>query len=96
MPCRRLAPVSTIQDRALAEMRRVLDTDGHLMIMDGDRDRPLGHFIFDICVARVENHVHHCSAQRFRSLITQAGFDDIQQHVLGICPPVLVNIARAN
>ncbi|MBN1845712.1 MAG: class I SAM-dependent methyltransferase [Sedimentisphaerales bacterium] len=81
------------QDRAAGEMRRVLRPGGRLILIDGCRDDPLGHFIFDICVARAENHVHHCSARRFERLLTQAGFDTVDQRVFGICPPAIMNIA---
>ena len=83
------------QERAVAEMHRVLAKDGHVIIIDGSRDDPIGSFIFDICVTRVENHVHHCSAQEFRTLLGDAGFADIQQRVFGICPPVAISIGCA-
>jgi ubiquinone/menaquinone biosynthesis C-methylase UbiE len=83
------------QDRALCEMRRVLDHQGRVMVIDGYRDDPMGYFIFDICVARVENHVHHCSARRFRDLLIRADFVSINQHVFGVCPPAIMNMAQA-
>ncbi len=51
------------QDRAVAEMRRVLRPGGRLMIIDGYRDAPWGWFIYDVCVAGVEGDVHHASAR---------------------------------
>ena len=51
------------QDRAVAEMRRVLRPGGRLMIIDGYRDGPWGWFIYDVCVAGVEGDVHHASAK---------------------------------
>jgi len=81
------------QIQALREMFRVLDRDGRLILIDGHRDDPIGFVIFDVCVARVENHVHHCSGQRFRDLITDAGFSRIHQHVFGITPPAIMNVA---
>ena len=84
------------QDRALGQMHRVLDSNGRLILIDGHRDDPLGHFIFDVCVTRAENHVHHCSAQRFRDLMVEVGFSSIDQHVFGVCPPAIINTAEAN
>lgn len=84
------------QDRAVREMHRVLEKDGHVIIIDGSRDDPVGSFIFDVCVTRVESHVHHCSHQRFRHLLTDAGFCDIKQHIFGICPPAVMNTGRAH
>jgi ubiquinone/menaquinone biosynthesis C-methylase UbiE len=67
------------QDRAIAEMRRVLRPGGRLMVIDGYRDSLWGWFIFDVCVAGVEGDVHHASARRFRELMTQAGLQAIAQ-----------------
>lgn len=67
------------QDRAIAEMRRVLRPGGRLMVIDGYRDSLWGWFIFDVCVASVEGDVHHASARRFRELMTQAGLQAIAQ-----------------
>jgi len=67
------------QDRAIAEMRRVLRPGGRLMVIDGYRDAPWGWFIFDVCVAGVEGDVHHASAKRFRELMMQAGLQAIAQ-----------------
>ena len=83
------------QRRAVGEMHRVLVSGGRLMIIDGCRDDPFGYFIFEICVSRAEEHVHHCTADRFRRLLKQAGFVDIRQTVFGVCPPALLNAAVA-
>ena len=82
------------QLRALREMHRVLTPQGRLMLLDGCRDDPLGFVIFDFAVARAESHVHHCSAGRFRRLITQAGFGKLNQQVFNVCPPVIMNLAH--
>lgn len=84
------------QDRAIYEMHRVLDKNGRVIIIDGTRDDLVGSFIFDLCVTRIENHVHHCSHQRFRHLLTQAGFTDIKQNVFGICPRAVMNVATVS
>jgi len=67
------------QDRAVAEMRRVLNAGGRLMMIDGYRDSLWGWFIFDVCVAGVEGDVRHASAKRFRELMTEAGLRAIAQ-----------------
>ena len=69
------------QDRAVAEMHRVLRPGGRLMLIDGYRDAPWGWFIYDVCVAFREGDVHHASSQRFRDLMTRAGLHAIAQKV---------------
>lgn len=69
------------QDRAVAEMSRVLRPGGRLLIIDGYRDAPWGWFIYDVCVAFREGDVHHASARRFRELMTRVGFQAIAQKV---------------
>lgn len=69
------------QDRAVAEMHRVLRPGGRLLIIDGYRDAPWGWFIYDVCVAFREGDVHHASSQRFRDLMTRAGLQAIAQKV---------------
>jgi ubiquinone/menaquinone biosynthesis C-methylase UbiE len=78
------------QDRAVAEMKRVLKPGGRLMIIDGYRDGPWGWFIYDVCVATVEGEVHHASARRFRDLMTQAGLNAIAQRVFHGPAPFLI------
>src|SRR5579864_3695523 len=83
------------QDRAIAEMHRVLRPGGRLMLIDGYRDAPWGWFIYDVCVAGVEGDVHHASARRFRELFTQAGLQAVAQTVHRGPAPFLLNEAVA-
>jgi ubiquinone/menaquinone biosynthesis C-methylase UbiE len=83
------------QERAVAEMRRVLRPGGRLLVIDGYRDRPWGWFIYDVCVAGVEGEVHHASARRFRTLCDQAGFQEITQRAYHRLAPFLVTEAVA-
>jgi ubiquinone/menaquinone biosynthesis C-methylase UbiE len=83
------------QDRAVAEMRRVLQPGGRLMIIDGYRDGPWGWFIYDVCVAGVEGEVHHASAERFRTLMAQVGLVQVTQRVHRGLAPFLVSEAIA-
>jgi ubiquinone/menaquinone biosynthesis C-methylase UbiE len=83
------------QDRAVAEMRRVLRPGGRLMIIDGYRDAPWGWFIYDVCVAAVEGDVHHASAKRFRELMSQAGLKATAQRTYRGPAPFLITEAIA-
>jgi ubiquinone/menaquinone biosynthesis C-methylase UbiE len=83
------------QDRAVAEMRRVLRPGGRLMIIDGYRDGVWGWFIYDVCVAGIEGEVHHASARRFRDLMTQAGLQAIAQRIYHGPAPFLITEAIA-
>lgn len=69
------------QDRAVAEMHRVLVPGGRLILVDGYRDAPWGWFIYDVCVASVEGAVHHASRARVRDLFAAAGFAECDQKV---------------
>jgi len=83
------------QERAIAEMRRVLGFGGRLMIIDGYRDSLWGWFIYDVCVAAVEGDVHHASAQRFRDLMSEAGLQSVAQRVFHGPAPFLITEAVA-
>jgi ubiquinone/menaquinone biosynthesis C-methylase UbiE len=69
------------QDRAVAEMYRVLKPGGRLFLVDGCRDGPWGWFIYDVCVAAVEGDVRHASARGVRDLFDGAGFAETAQTV---------------
>ena len=81
------------QDRAVAEMHRVLRPGGRLMIIDGYRDAPWGWFIYDICVATVEGAVHHASSRQFREMFASAGLRAIAQKVFRGPAPFLLTEA---
>ena len=83
------------QDRAVAEMHRVLRPGGRLLLIDGYRDAPWGWFIYDVCVAGVEGDVHHASSRRVRSLFAQAGLLAIAQKVFRGPAPFLLTEAVA-
>ncbi len=83
------------QDRAVAEMHRVLRPGGHLLLIDGYRDAPWGWFIYDVCVAGVEGDVHHASSARMRTLCAQAGFLAVAQKVHRGPAPFLLTEAVA-
>ncbi len=78
------------QDRAVAEMYRVLKPGGRLFLVDGCRDGLWGWFIYDVCVAGVEGDVLHASARRVRNLFGRAGFVETSQKVYhGLAPFLL-------
>lgn len=78
------------QDRAVAEMHRVLKPGGRLFLIDGYRDAPWGWFIYDVCVATVEGDVHHASRDRVRRLFESAGFAETSQKVHRGAAPFLL------
>lgn len=83
------------QRRVVGEMHRVLRPGGQLLLIDGDRDRPLGWFIFDVCVTWKEGDVRHCSARRLRALFHQAGFTAVKQYRRRLPIPFLLTIGMA-
>jgi SAM-dependent methyltransferase len=85
------------QDRAVAEMHRVLKPGGRLLLVDGCRDGVWGWFIYDVCVAGVEGDVLHASARRVNDLFRRAGFVDTTQKVHhGLAPFLLTEgVARS-
>lgn len=83
------------QDRAVAEMRRVLKPGGRVMLIDGYRDGIWGWFIYDLCVTYREGAVHHCSRARFRDLFAKAGLRSTTQAVHRGFAPFVLNEAIA-
>ena len=83
------------QWKVVAEMHRVLRTDGRLMIIDGDRDRWWGRLIFDVIVVLMEGRVKHLTGQAMAGLYQAAGFTDIEQFRRGGPLPFLLTIGRA-
>lgn len=83
------------QDRAVAEMNRVLKPGGRLILVDGYRDAPWGWLIYDVCVAGIEGAVHHASSSRVRSLFAATGFVETTQRVhRGPAPFLLTEAVR--
>lgn len=85
------------QDRAVAEMHRVLKPGGRLLLLDGYRDNVWGWLIYDVCVATVEGDVHHVSARGLRDLLFGTGFAQVRQKVYHGPAPFLLTegIVRA-
>ena len=83
------------QDRAIAEMHRVLAPGGRVLLVDGYRDAPWGWLIYDVCVAGIEGAVHHASGERMRELFAGAGFGEVSQTVHRGFAPFLLTEAVA-
>jgi ubiquinone/menaquinone biosynthesis C-methylase UbiE len=69
------------QDRAVAEMYRVLKPGGRLLLLDGCRDSLWGWLIYDVCVAAVEGEIRHASGEDVRRLLHGVGFVQMTQKV---------------
>jgi ubiquinone/menaquinone biosynthesis C-methylase UbiE len=83
------------QGRVLTEMFRVLRPDGRLLLIDGDRDRLWGWFIFDVMVVMVEGPVKHRTGADLRELYGATGFIDVTQRRRKGPLPFLMTVGRA-
>jgi SAM-dependent methyltransferase len=84
------------QERVLAEMHRVLRPDGRLLLIDGDRDRLWGWFVFNVVVVLIEGNVVHRTGQDFKRMYADAGFADIVQRRRKGFLPFLMTVGRAD
>src|SRR5262245_9044296 len=83
------------QNRVVAEMHRVLRPGGRLLIIDGDRDRWWGRFIFNCIVVLMEGPVRHLKGRAFRRLYRRVGFDEVTQRRRRGILPFLMTVGRA-
>lgn len=77
------------QKRAVAEMHRVLKTNGRLMIIDGSRDTALGKIIFGKVIRKLEKNVYHILAKEIKELFQTVGFERVTQKILNPFVPLL-------
>jgi len=78
---------------AAREFRRVLRPGGLLLLIDGFRDNVIGWVLFDVFVALIERHVHHCAWSEVRTMFRDAGFAEIRQRKLNVLAPLLITAA---
>jgi ubiquinone/menaquinone biosynthesis C-methylase UbiE len=83
------------QPRVVAEMHRVLRPGGRLFIADGDRDGLWGRLIFDGIVVAFEGAVRHLPLRDFRELLSQSGFEAIEQSRRGGLLPFAITVGTA-
>jgi len=83
------------QARVLAEMHRVLRPNGRLLLVDGDRDRLWGWFVFEVVVVLIEGAVRHRTGADLRQLYADAGFADVMQRRRKGPLPFLMTVGRA-
>jgi ubiquinone/menaquinone biosynthesis C-methylase UbiE len=84
------------QQRVLAEMHRVLRQDGQLLLIDGDRDRLWGWFLFDVLVVLLEGPVRHRTSHDLARMCSEAGFADVKQRRRKGPFPFLMTVGRAD
>lgn len=83
------------QARAVSEMYRVVKPGGEVFVVDGWRDGPWGHMIYDRLVPAFEGDVLHASRARFRKLFEEAGFEVLHQQRGGWFLPYLLTHCRS-
>lgn len=83
------------QAHVVAEMHRVLRPDGRLLLVDGDRDRLWGWFVFEVLVVLIEGAVKHRTGADLRQLYRAAGFADVRQRRRKGPLPFLMTVGRA-
>jgi ubiquinone/menaquinone biosynthesis C-methylase UbiE len=83
------------QEQVLMEMHRVLRRGGRLLLIDGDRDRWWGRFLFDCLVVWLEGPVRHQPSRVLRRLFQETGFEKICQRRRRGPLPFLVTIGQA-
>lgn len=69
-------------DRALAEMRRVLEPAGRIAIGDLSSDRLLMRGVDTFCRRYEKGHVHFCETEELVALLDSAGFCDVKAQSL--------------
>ncbi|MBN1872199.1 MAG: methyltransferase domain-containing protein [Candidatus Omnitrophica bacterium] len=84
------------KSKAVRQMFRVLKDDGHIMIIDGYKDKLLGRFIFDFIIKRHEGNVHHLHSKQFHRILNKVGFKNIRQTVFNPFIPLLLTRGRAH
>lgn len=82
------------QAAVIRGFRRVLRPGGLLVLVDGFRDNVIGWTIFDVFVTLIEKHVHHATWREFRTMLEEAGFEQITQRKMNVLAPLIVNVAR--
>ncbi len=80
------------QDAAVAEMHRVLDRDGRVMIIDGFRDCVIGWFVFDVVISRIEHGVYHAPWPVMNGYFEKAGLSNIRRRQFNFWFPSLATI----
>jgi len=83
------------QEKVLAEMHRVLRPQGRLLLIDGDRDRLWGWFVFNVIVVLIEGAVVHRTGAEFIRMCVDAGFTDLMQRRRKGPLPFLMTVGRA-
>jgi len=73
----------------------LLKPDGRLMLIDGFRDNIIGWVMFDLIIARVEEHVFHAPWSTIRKYFVEAGFSDIRHRKFDFWFPKVITVGTA-
>lgn len=83
------------QQAVIHEMKRVLRPGGRLMLIDGFRDNVIGWFVFDVVIARIEQHVYHAPWTQVHEFFTNAGLANIRRRKFNFWFPLLLTSAQS-
>ena len=83
------------QEKVVANVRRMLKTQGRFVLIDGFRDNIVGWVTFDIIITRVEGKVYHAPWPVIDGYFREAGFSGIRRRKFNFWMPLCATIGDA-